>query len=286
MKTSAFRVDVTFVGLRNWLNITGKPLGRYKLGISFGDLWLKSGLSSKAYGHSVNLLDPFQSGYVDLPEQLDYWPTIFIKHIDCSARNENVIGSATLTQSIRYLVDHKRRLTNPSQPYPESNSNQNYTSEQQPLLESTVQSSIIKMKSHSKMTNRMMQRLSRLFKRRLHPFAYRTDTPNDANPTVSTQRMLSSISGFTWWTKYYNSIKYSSDYDCTQKHRLRIYDAELEQQAEFGWLRDWADSVDLQKVPDKFTRNRQRKKKIYAQLKIDIQVRRCSDSLKCYSLNK
>lgn len=255
-------------------------MGRYKIGFSFGDLWLKSGLSSRAYGNAVNLLDPFQSGYVDLPEQFDYWPSIFIKHIDCSAKTETIIGSATLVHANRYLIEIDNRDAERSTLRNADSTQCDLGSEHQPLLESGKDptGAIMKLKTQSQgFIN--MHRLTRLMKKRLQPL-----TSKD-NPVDSSQRMLSSLSGFTWWTKYYNSIKYSSDYDCTQKHRLCIYDAELEQQAEFGRLRDWSDCVDLHKMPEKCARKMQ-PRKVYAQMKIDIQVRRCSDSLKCYSLNK
>lgn len=39
-------------------------MGRYKIEMSFAELSMKSGPSSKKDGDSVNFLDPFRAGYV------------------------------------------------------------------------------------------------------------------------------------------------------------------------------------------------------------------------------
>lgn len=272
-------MDVTFVGLRKWISVGNRTLGRYKVGLSFGDLLLKSGLSSKAYGNSVNLLDPFKSGYVDLPEQFDYWPAIFIKHIDCSPKLETVIGSAIVTQPSRYFVNEPSSMrmsqTNIVGVEPENIAR---ISENQPLLSSAV--AALLRANHSKNSTKL-SRFSDIVKAKMKTTFRRVHM---SQPDVP-RRMLASSSGFTWWTKYYNSIKHFADYDATQKHRLRIFDSELENQQEFHFLRDWSDCVDMLKSSDKITRKPVRRK-AYAQVKIDVQVRRCPDTFRCYSLNK
>lgn len=51
---------------------------------------------------------------------------------------------------------------------------------------------------------------------------------------------------FTWWTKFYNSMYWSAAEMCHEhKHRLVIYYEELEKQAQFGYLQDWAVPVQL-----------------------------------------
>lgn len=58
------RVEATFAGLRHCKNLPPRTMGRYKIEMSFAELNLKSGPSSKKYGDSVNFLDPFRDGYV------------------------------------------------------------------------------------------------------------------------------------------------------------------------------------------------------------------------------
>lgn len=111
---------MTFVGVRNWSQIPVRSLGKYKLQVALGDVLLTSGPSSKPYGTSFNLLDPFTSGYVvriiskglitnlnvvkNLPVNFDYWPSMVITHIDCSRKKDLVVGIAMVSNTQRYYV--------------------------------------------------------------------------------------------------------------------------------------------------------------------------------------
>lgn len=53
-------------------------------------------------------------------------------------------------------------------------------------------------------------------------------------------------SKFTWWTKFYNSLNHEHT-DGIQKHRLTIFDCELENVAEYNNLTDWAEPMSLMK---------------------------------------
>lgn len=57
-------MEVTFAGLRHCKNLPARTIGRYKIEMSFAELSMKSGPSSKKYGDSLNFLDPFRVGYV------------------------------------------------------------------------------------------------------------------------------------------------------------------------------------------------------------------------------
>ena len=58
------RLEALFAGLRNIKGYMGRTAGHYKIEICFGELNLKSGISSKSYGKCYNFLDPFAAGYV------------------------------------------------------------------------------------------------------------------------------------------------------------------------------------------------------------------------------
>lgn len=72
--TIHYRVEVTFAGMRHCKHLPVRTMGRYKIEMSFAELSMKSGPSSKKYGDSVNFLDPFRAGYavsLEVPNILD-----------------------------------------------------------------------------------------------------------------------------------------------------------------------------------------------------------------------
>lgn len=295
------RVDVTFVGLRSWHDCPSRSQGRYAIGLCFGDLRLQSGLTGRAFGHSLNMLDPFKSGYVQLPEQLDYWPSLYVQHLDCAPKVAAIVGAATVVRSGRYLIDDvaDRTAANASlacvlsvksPPTAER-------SEQQPLLRDALDSEQ-RPTIGPQTTASRLARLSRLLKAKLgaairsQRFARTNATHSESpQPPPLARLALSSQAGFTWWTKYYNSVPLTGagdEGDRTQKHRLRVLDAELEAETELGGLRDWADRVEMLPVlaerPRRSTTAMRRK--AYAVLKVDVKVRRCTEAFRCYSLNR
>lgn len=259
------------MGLRNWRNVSGQTLGRYKISLSFGNLQLQSGLSSKSYGGCVNFLDPFKSGYVELPEQLEYWPAIFVKHIDCASKSETIIGTATIANTGQYVDERCVPISSRAIVLHIESENADDPDERQPLLNDTLQKTIA--------TNRLAKLVTTIVRSKIRRF--KKPELSEKTTTINT----ASRSNFTWWTKYYNSLRHSSDYDCTQKHRLRIFDAELESRPEFGCLRDWADCLDLIKHSERPPR-KSVQRKAYARMKIDVKVLRFPETYQCYSLNK
>lgn len=111
---------------------------------------------------------------------------------------------------------------------------------------------------------------------------YNIITSTDRTPKPGTHRpqFEQSSRNYNWWTKFFNSFSYSTGTPpAAFKHSLRIFDSELENQSEFGQLRDWADCVHL-------TSRTGSSKHPYADLKLSVQIRQCSELLGLYSLNK
>lgn len=80
---------------------------------------------------------------------------------------------------------------------------------------------------------------------------------------------------FSWWTKYYNSIKHSEYPDDSVKHSLTIFDSELENQFQYSYLNDWAAPMELIKnVGDK----KIGQNSVYGKLKCSVQVRQCNNA--------
>lgn len=80
---------------------------------------------------------------------------------------------------------------------------------------------------------------------------------------------------FNWWTKFYNSgfiepCGAMSDL----KHKLCIYQNELEKQAEFSYLNDWADTFSMVHGV-RYKKNVLPREEIYASLKLNIKITPC-----------
>lgn len=112
-----------------------------------------------------------------------------------------------------------------------------------------------------------MTKMRQMISRSLHklPLSSRSDIINKSfkNSRNETQ--------YTWWTKFYNSIKSNNNLDRAQKHSLIIFDSELENRRELRNLHDWAEPVPL------LNRNGQKKEiieKPYANMKINVKVQK------------
>jgi len=80
---------------------------------------------------------------------------------------------------------------------------------------------------------------------------------------------------FTWWTKFYNSMYWSAaETSHEHKHHLVIYHEELEKQAQFGYLQDWAVPVQLIHGV-KFKKHGPPKEDVYATLKLQLKLTPC-----------
>lgn len=305
--TAHFRVEVTFVGLRHWKKCPHKTLGRYLIDFVFGELQLRSGLSSKPFGCSMNLIDPFKSGYVTLPEDPAFWPAISLRHVDCSSRHERVIGAAQHTQAGNYFMRKAARAKatweSIALQMPDDLAHGDDNERQALLDDGDPAESNAARKPHRTRSKRFASLLKHHIKRAKTAASKQSVDRGSANTPRPKYQTLAGGSqvGLTWWTKYYNSVRQpDGDGDMfggtTHKHRLTVYDTELELCEEFGYLRDWSDCVDmvvvghgdkpLEKKHQKAGKGGPTTVRSYAQLKIDVKVRKCDNSFDCFSLNK
>lgn len=89
----------------------------------------------------------------------------------------------------------------------------------------------------------------------------------DLNEVVDTQ--------FTWWTKFYNSMWTGRQDGLNKcKHKLIIYNGELEKQPQFSFLQDWAVPVPLVHGV-KLKKHAPPKEDVYATLKLQIKLTPC-----------
>ena len=93
--------------------------------------------------------------------------------------------------------------------------------------------------------------------------------------SVVTKKQTDIANTYSWWTKFYNSQHFIKDHDHSQKHGLKIYNSELENQPEFNGFYDWAEPIDiLKRMSSK--KSSEFKDIAYAQLKCCIEVRKWS----------
>lgn len=148
-----------------------------------------------------------------------YWPPIVIKHIDCSSKKEATIGAAMFSNTEKFLENETNRSA--AQSVVESIHSHHNGTESDPLLV-------------KKLTNKIS-----IFRRFRGKNERRTST-SKANRRETVE------SKFTWWTKFYNSLNHEHE-GGIEKHRLRIFDCELEEVEEFSNLTDWAEPMKLLK---------------------------------------
>uniref|UniRef100_A0A1I8QEL5 C2 domain-containing protein n=1 Tax=Stomoxys calcitrans TaxID=35570 RepID=A0A1I8QEL5_STOCA len=254
-------VEVIFAGFRNYTK-SSVFSGRHRVKLMLADLLLTSGLSATRLKDSINFLIPYASGVVSLPDQLDYWPAIIATDvvITSSKDQEVTLGAVLIANSKKYLQQHKElkciALGSSEESDGEINTalniNPEEDSESEPLL---------------KNTENIPSFWSRLTKNVI------------AKPPVNNDPYgLSDVldeKAFTWWTKFYNSGLIASGHPLSRfKHKLCIYHHELEKQAEFSHLNDWAEPLHMvHGVRSK--RNSPPKEEIYAILKMKIKITAC-----------
>lgn len=197
----------------------------------------------------------------------EYWPSMVITHIDCSGKKEVVVGIATVSTVDRYYVEDLQMSTVSKKKQLQDTQVTIDPDEQQPLLpveEATKRIKCIKERCR-KLKNNVMTRTHRV----VAPI----ESPSRPQLEQTSRK-------HTWWTKFYNSFNYSNgSLQAAYKHSLRVYDSELESQTEFGNFRDWADCVHL-------TKRSGDSKESYADVKLNVQIRQCSESIEMYSLIK
>lgn len=78
---------------------------------------------------------------------------------------------------------------------------------------------------------------------------------------------------FTWWTKFYNSMNHhSDDKEPTLKHKLVIFDRELEKQSEYRFLQDWAETMHIYRRRSSTRSQRNSGSEVYASLKCFLRI--------------
>lgn len=189
-----FRMEATFVGIRDATKLSEFASGRFKIELSMGELKLSSGFSGKAYQTNLNFLDPHASGYLMLPDQIHYWPPVIIKHLDCSRKRPTVIGATMIRRPDKFYIEEKpkemqRFLLNQNTSFDveaQGTVEKFEMEESQPLLGGNNSTMKIKWKKALD----KLPKLPMLFKS--------TQSFEQLSP-------LTLENEFTWWTKFYNS---------------------------------------------------------------------------------
>lgn len=186
-----FRIEVTFVGIRCAMKMLKSSAGRYKVELSMGELKLSSGFSGKAYKTNLNFLNPHASGYLMLPDQIQFWPPIIIKHLDCSHKTPTVLGAAMIRRPNKFFAKEKPKkmqrflLNQNASDDVEAQALEEEINENHPLLNCAKVSN-----------NLLIRRALSCFKM---PSFLRFRN-------ASSHTFLSPLENeYTWWTKFYNS---------------------------------------------------------------------------------
>lgn len=244
-----------FAGLRNCQKISFNQIsGRYKIKVLIGDLQLFSGLSELKVKNSILFSSIYVAGVVTLSEQLEYWPPIFVNHIDCSRKNQEIsIGAALIANTSQFLVEAA-----------------DCGKEEDTILNVGFEDTLhnektILLKKHKLSVT---EKIKNFFKR--HMSKSKDPSQKDDNDFTTKQ--------FTWWTKFYNSTETTINAKNLDKTSLVVYKSELENQAEFSHLQDWAGSVPLVKgIKNK--KNANAKEELYGILRCQISIKPCEARL-------
>lgn len=144
-----------------------------------------------------------------------------LKHIDCSSKKEVVIGAAMFSNTEKFLKKQYHR------------------SDAQPVNE------LKKIHENRTELHPLSDRIPATIFSKFLQFHRKNDNERRASlPKVNKQQIVEGK--FTWWTKFYNSLNGGLD-GGIEKHRLRIFDCELEKIDEFSNLTDWAERMTLLK---------------------------------------
>ncbi|EDV50618.2 uncharacterized protein Dere_GG15053, isoform C [Drosophila erecta] len=265
-----FVLEVFFVGLRNYSKSSMSSAGKRKIIVMMGDLVLASGPSTARIRNSINFLVAYASGVVSLPDQQDYWPAIIATDVLLSGfSSESTLGAALIPNSASFLqrdrtlkcVFKKEQVSGEASTtvsVDEDDEEDELEWEEEETKPSRISSWWMRL----------------LFALGLRPAPYanrhalRFDDDLDDLELVEERE-------FTWWTKFYNSMYWSAAEMCHEhKHRLVIYYEELEKQAQFGYLQDWAVPVQLVHGV-KFKKHGPPKEDIYATLKLQLKLTPC-----------
>ncbi|XP_032599154.1 myoferlin isoform X1 [Drosophila grimshawi] len=264
-------LEVIFVGLRNYTKSGMVMAGKRRAKVMMADLVLSSGLSMSRVKNSINFLVAYASGVVNLPDQQEYWPAIIATDVVVNGlRNETTLGAALIPASPSFLqADRTRRCVWKSE---ESSAATSAVIVHPEDEDATLEEPDDDREPEPGKLKSYWKRIKIALGIRTVAFANRQALKYDEHIDSSD---LQAHSQFTWWTKFYNTM-YVNDHSKAHlwKHRLVIYAGELEQQAEFGYLQDWAVPVPLVHGV-KFRKHGPPKEDIYATLKLQIKLTPC-----------
>ncbi|XP_055604569.1 fer-1-like protein 6 [Uranotaenia lowii] len=234
-----FTIFVVFAGLRGF----GKSIhlittGRYRVQLVLGELKLTSGLSRRQSGRSINFLDVFSSATLTLPSQFEYWPPLIVQHVDCSrTKTLAVVGTNVIHNPQLLFCDHDvsgELLFHKSTMLLKRQQQISIDTLDKPKKNKTI-------KTPARKCNKLKQKLIPIINLLWESLETRR-AANDRKHPESTGRRISHESEYSWWTKFYNSC---SSNPSELRHRLKIFDCELEAVPEFEKFHDWSKPIPL-----------------------------------------
>lgn len=203
-----------------------------------------------------------------LPEQLEYWPAIIATDVAVSSKDqETTLGAVLIGNSRRYLQSYKEVKCAQFRADEESDMETTITNTTLNITpEETLETSPLLKKKPQE--GSIWTRFSRRIFKTPSSLITTSDDPFGLNEVLDEKE-------FTWWTKFYNSgIVASSNSISRFKHKLSIYQNELEKQPEFSHLHDWAEPLQLVHGV-RYKRNSLPKEEVYATLKMNIKITVC-----------
>ncbi|KAH8319290.1 hypothetical protein KR067_002918 [Drosophila pandora] len=269
-----FILEVFFVGLRNYSKTSMSSAGKRKIKVMMGDLVLSSGPSTARVRNSINFLVAYNSGVVSLPEQQEYWPAIIATDVLLSGfSSESTLGAALIPNSSSFL---QRDKTIKCVPKTTSGDESIKVGEDEGEEKEDEDGDELEWEE---VDDTPPTRISSWWMRFLYaiglrpaPYANRQALRYDHELE---DKDLVVEKEFTWWTKFYNSMYWTAaEMSHENKHRLVIFPEELEKQAQFGYLQDWAVPVQLVHGV-KFKKQAPPREDIYATLKLQLKLTPC-----------
>lgn len=206
-----FRIEVTFAGIRSMAKVSRCSSGRYKVELTMGEQKLVSGFTSKVTTKNLDFLDPYASGYLMLPELLQYWPPIVIKHLDCAHKNCIVLGAAMIRRTETFFFDEKPKEM---QRFLLNKNGAEDVEAQKPIDEFKLEENepLLGTKSHSKVVS-LRRNLAKLKMPELPKFLQFSHGKHSSPLTLESE--------YTWWIKFYNSNRiFELQNDCL--HQLTV----------------------------------------------------------------
>uniref|UniRef100_A0A1B0G2Q0 C2 domain-containing protein n=1 Tax=Glossina morsitans morsitans TaxID=37546 RepID=A0A1B0G2Q0_GLOMM len=258
-----FVLEVVFAGFRNYRKGSSNTASRHRVKVMMADLMLSSGLSMSRIKQSINFLVLHSSGIVSLPDQLEYWPAIIGTDVSVSSRGaETTLGAVIISDSKRFLQRVKEIKCG------KNGEGDGETS----IASTTVHMGDDEISETAPLINSRRRKLSPW--KRIKSLTFFKRLQPKGEEAFNMEEVLNENS-YNWWTKFYNSgIVEHCGALSSYKHRLCVYQNELEKQSEFSYLIDWAEPL-LMVHGVKYKKNAMPKEEVYATLKLNIKITPC-----------